>query len=572
MIFFRTIRWKNLLSTGNHFTEVKLDRSPNTLVIGVNGAGKSTLLDALTFALFGKPFRNINKPKLINSINDGDCVVEVEFRIGIREYKIERGMKPNVFNIYCDGVLQDQDAKSKDYQSYLETHILKFNYKAFTQIVILGSSSFVPFMRLPAADRRAIIEELLDIKIFSSMNGIVKGRLNDIKTEAESIKSELSATHSKIELQKKYVEEAKKNSSAQTDKLNVEITELNTQIQKLTDDAIVIQKHMDSLQVTITDEASVKEKLEKLRKFETKIEAKIKGFEADLKFYHDNDNCPKCRQGIDEHFKTQVYETANTSLNECRTGLSQLEKEVEKLSARREEILAVWKKIAAHGNEMSRVNATIRVMQTQVNKLQQDKAALSNRKLLSTDMLAVSEQLVRDLEALQKRKIVNNETKQYHDVAATLLKDNGIKTKIIRQYLPVINKMVNKYLAAMDFFVAFEIDEEFNETIKSRHRDMFKYDNFSEGEKMRIDLALLFTWRTVAKLKNSMNTNILILDEVFDSSLDNTGTEEFMKLLNTLGNEANVFVISHKGDILVDKFKSVIKFEKHQSFSRIAKP
>ena len=570
MIHFKIIRWKNMLSTGNQFTEVKLDRSPNTLVIGINGAGKSTLLDALTFALFGKPFRNINKPKLVNTINDKDCLVEVEFRIGSREYKIERGIKPAVFNIYCNGVLQDQEAKSKDYQDYLETHILKFNYKAFTQIVILGASSFVPFMQLPAADRRAIIEELLDIKIFSSMNSIVKGRLTGLKMTSEEIKGNISSTLSKIEMQKKYVEDAKKNSADNIQVKTAEYTETEEQVNKLLVNANLVQQHIDVLLKQIADENPTNEKLRKLHQFETKIETKVKKLEKELKFFEENDQCPTCTQAIDKVFKENTINTANISFNECVTGLTKLDEERNKLNIRLNEIGSVQKKIHQHQSELTRISASVRVMQTHMQKIQTDINQLKTRKILSDDMLEISEKLVKDLEGLHERRKDLTDIRQYFDVAATLLKDSGIKTKIIKQYLPVINKLVNKYLAAMDFFVAFEIDEEFNETIKSRHRDAFKYDNFSEGEKMRIDLALLFAWRSVAKLKNSMNTNLLILDEVFDSSLDSSGTEEFMKLLQTLGNESNVFVISHKGDILVDKFRSVIRFEKIQNFSRIA--
>lgn len=569
MIHFRAIRWKNFLSTGNVFTEVKLDRSPNTLVIGANGAGKSTLLDALTFALFGKPFRNVNKPKIINTINDKDCLVEVEFRIGTREYKIERGIKPNIFNIYCNGQLQDQEAKSKDYQDYLETHVLKFNYKAFTQIVILGASSFVPFMQLPAADRRAIIEELLDIKIFSSMNVIVKARLSNLKITGEEIKASITATLSKIDMQKKYVEDAKKSSADQNNRKVAEYRENEEQVDKLAADAVIIQRHVDALMKQIDDESVTNEKLRKLHTFESKIETKIKKLEKELKFFQDNDQCPTCTQAISEHFKIGAVHTANTSLHECTTGMVKLEEERNKLTTRLVDIGHVQKKIYQHQSELTRINASVTQIQKYMAKLQTEIKELSGKKVLSDDMLKMSEKLVKDLEDLQSRRKDLNDIRQYFDVASTLLKDSGIKTKIIKQYLPVINKLVNKFLAAMDFFVNFEIDEEFNETIKSRFRDSFKYDNFSEGEKMRIDLALLFTWRSVAKLKNSMSTNLLILDEVFDSSLDSTGTEEFMKLLNSLGTEANVFVISHKGDILADKFRSVITFKKEKNFSRI---
>jgi DNA repair exonuclease SbcCD ATPase subunit len=562
----------NFLSTGNGFTEVLLDKSPNTLVIGTNGAGKSTILDALTFALFGKPFRNINKPNIINTINDRDCLVEVEFRIGTKEYKVVRGLKPAVFSIYCNDVLMDQSAAAKDYQEHLESHILKFNYKAFTQIVILGSSSFIPFMQLQASDRRAIIEELLDIKIFSSMNMIVKTRLNAIKQMAIDLKTNMDNTLAKIEMQKKYVEEARKSHGDQVEKKNKEHVENEDHIKKLQSEVKLIQRHIESLIKQILDESSIVDKLKKLSSFETKMETKSKKLDKELEFYITHDDCPTCRQILDPTFKKQAIEKSNTHIHEIRSGLDQLNEQQDKHNTRLLEIRAVQKKIHDHNSELTRINASMAQIQKYMANLQCEILKLVNKKVLSDDMTAVSEQLVKDLEDLQNRRRDTSDIKQYFDVAATLLKDNGIKTKIIKQYLPVINKLVNKYLAAMDFFVNFEINDEFKETIKSRHRDAFSYENFSEGEKMRIDLALLFTWRAIAKLKNSMNTNLLILDEVFDSSLDITGTEEFMKLLNTLGTECNVFVISHKGDILIDKFRSVIRFEKIKNFSRISTP
>lgn len=569
MIYFRRLRWKNFLSTGNQFTEILLDKSPNTLVIGSNGAGKSTMLDALTFALFGKPFRNINKPNIVNTINDRECLVEIEFRIGTKEYKIERGLKPNIFNIYCNGVMQDQDAKTKDYQDYLENNILKFNYKAFTQIVLLGSSSFIPFMQLIASDRRTIIEDLLDIKIFSSMNMIVKSRLNNIKITANEISSNLSNVLGRIDLQKKYVEEAKKSNSEQIQKKEDEYSEHKTHLDKLSGDVELVNKHINVLLKQVADETSVLDKLKKLYTFETKIESNTKKAEKELAFFTDNNECPTCQQSIEENFRKQALEKANTAIHSFQEGLKQLEEQQNKHNVRLNEIQSIQKKIHNHQSEITRITASIVQIQKFLEKLRSEITELQTKKVLSDDMAQVSENLLKMLEDLQNRRKDITDIKQYFDVAATLLKDSGIKTKIIKQYLPIINKLANKYLASMDFFVNFEIDEEFEETIRSRHRDNFSYENFSEGEKMRIDLALLFTWRAVAKLKNSMDTNLLILDEVFDSSLDNTGTEEFMKVLNSLGSECNVFVISHKGDILVDKFRSVIKFQKIKNFSEI---
>jgi len=566
MIQFKVLRFKNFLSTGNIFTEIKLDKSPNTLIIGMNGAGKSTMLDALTFVLFGKPFRNINKPTLVNAINTKDCVAEVEFRTLNRNYKIVRGIKPNIFEIYADDVLINQEAASKDYQEVLEDQILKFNYKAFTQIVILGSASFTPFMQLSASDRRTIIEDLLDINIFSAMNVVVKEKSNEIKQRATELKQQLESTLQKIELQKKFITDAKKNNDEQVLKKETEYSEQEAQVTKLQSDVTLVQRHIDILIKKVEDESKVKDKQKKLSQLEAKIENNIGKFKKDIEFYTKNSTCPSCDQAINN--KDEKVHQCNSKIDELNDGLEKLTDEYNKVSERLTEITTINKKIIKHGNAVSETNASVTQIQKYMKKLLAEIKDLKEKKVLSDDMMTVSKELVDKLEQLNSEKIKLSETKTYIDVSAALLKDTGIKAKIIKQYLPIINKLVNKYLASMDFFINFEINEEFKETIKSRFRDEFSYQNFSEGEKMRIDLALLFTWRAIAKMKNSMNTNLLILDEVFDSSLDNSGTEEFMKLINTL-NETNVFVISHKGDILVDKFRSVIKFDKIKNFSRI---
>lgn len=568
MIIFKTLKWKNFLSTGNFWTEIELDKSPNTLVVGTNGAGKSTMLDALTFALFGKPFRNINKPTLLNSINQKDCLVEVNFKIKSKHYRVVRGIKPAVFEIYIDGELVDQDAASKDYQQILEEQILKFNYKAFTQIVILGSSSFVPFMQLSAADRRTIIEDLLGIDIFSAMNIVVKERATTIKNRAAELKTAVDTTLSKVELQKKFIEDAQKNNKELALRKEVEYQDQVAQINKLTKDGELVQKHIDALLKSITDEKLLKDKQKKLDQFEAKIESNISKVRKDIQFYTLNSTCPTCDQAI-SNGEAKVHE-CNYKLSGYSEGIAKLQDEYNKVSERLTEIAGIHRKISDHTSEISRINASIVQIQKYARKLSAEIEDLQSKKVLSEDMMNVSKELVEKLESLNKERRELVDTKNYIDMAASLLKDSGIKAKIIKQYLPVINKLVNKYLASMDFFVAFEINEEFKETIKSRHRDDFSYNNFSEGERMRIDLALLFTWRAVAKMKNSMNTNLLILDEVFDSSLDNTGTEEFMKLINTLS-DTNVFVISHKGDVLLDKFKNVVKFAKKNNFSYIEK-
>jgi DNA repair exonuclease SbcCD ATPase subunit len=571
MILFEKVRWKNFLSTGASFTEIGFTKSSNTLIIGHNGAGKSTILDALCFGLFGKPFRKINKPQLMNSINNADCVVEVEFSIGKKNYKVIRGIKPNVFEIYCNDVLLNQDAKAKDYQEHLEKFILKLNYKSFTQVVILGSASFVPFMQLSPADRRAIIEDLLDIQIFSSMNTIVKEKMSVIKDGSQKVKYEMDLSAEKIKMQKESIEEHKKHNDAEIEKKQTEIEESQSQIAQLNKDIQFIQKHIDVLQSKISDQSSMQNRSKKFLQLESKLESKLKKLDKDVLFYEENDNCPTCKQGISDSFRHSQLTGINQTKGEVGTAIKDIETQIESTTKRLEEIQKIVKHISEHNNEVVKHNSTISAVNTYITKLQREISELSNRKDNLEEENAKLKELREQLSGLIKKQEELSVEKQYYDYATTLLKDTGIKTKIIKQYLPIMNKLINKYLTAMDFFVNFNINENFEETIKSRHRDEFSYANFSEGEKMRIDLALLFTWRQIAKLKNSTNTNLLILDEVFDSSLDTVGTEEFLKLIHDMGNDTNVFVISHKGDQLFDKFRSVIKFEKKNNFSRIAK-
>ena len=571
MIVFTTIRWKNLLSTGNVFTEIKLDKSTNTLIVGQNGAGKSTILDALTFALFGKPFRKINKPQLMNSINNANCVVEVEFTIGKKKYKIVRGMKPNIFEIHCDNVLINQDAKAKDYQEHLEKVILKLNYKSFTQVIVLGSAAFIPFMQLSAADRRAIIEELLDIGIFSSMNTLVKNKLSAIKDGQRDVEYTLKLTAEKIEMQKQNIEDHKKLSEAEIEKKTAEIQKNNDFLNETMKNVGLIQKHIDALESQIADENSVNSKQSKFLQIESKFEDSIKKLKREIKFYDDNDNCPTCQQAITTEHKAKHVEEKNKKVSEITEAANKLNDEMLKVNERIANISGVIKHINAHQAEIVKLNAqfsSITAYNTKV--LQEIEILKNNTKTIGNDNTKLKELKVELDKAITESKQLSAD-KQYHEFAATLLKDTGIKTKIIKQYLPVMNKLINKYLTAMEFFVNFNLNENFEETIKSRHRDEFSYASFSEGEKMRIDLALLFTWRQIAKMKNSVSTNLLILDEVFDSSLDGVGTEEFMKLLNSMDKSTNVFVISHKGDQLFDKFRSVIRFEKKNNFSQVAK-
>ena len=571
MIIFKTIRWKNILSTGNSFTEIRLDKSPNTLIIGNNGAGKSTVLDALCFGLFGKPFRKINKPNLLNSINNQNGIVEIEFSIGKKYYKVIRGIKPNIFEVYCDDKLADQDAKAKDYQEHLEKFILKLNFKSFTQVVILGSASFVPFMQLSPADRRAIIEDLLDIQIFSSMNGVVKEKMAAIKDGVTKTKYEMELTSERINFQKQSIEDHKNRNDVEIEKKKKEITTSIDQTFTLQRDIELIQKHINVLQKKIEDKISVEKKSKKLLQLESKIETNIKKNEKDIAFYEEHDNCPTCKQPIDGEFKQDQVTERKSKVNTQREGLTEIATQIAQANQRIEEIQNINKHINGHNNEIVKHNSTISAVNKYISKLQNEIEELANRKDNLEDENAKLKELKDQLtELLTKQEELSTE-KQYLEFAGSLLKDTGIKTKIIRQYLPIMNKLINKYLTAMDFFVNFNINENFEETIKSRHRDEFGYANFSEGEKMRIDLALLMTWRQVAKLKNSTNTNLLILDEVFDSSLDGVGTDEFLKLIHEMGSDTNIFVISHKGDQLFDKFRSIIKFEKYNNFSRIAK-
>jgi len=571
MILFQKVRWRNLLSTGNSFTEILLNKSTNTLIIGNNGAGKSTILDALCFGLFGKPFRKINKPNLLNSINQQNGVVEIELAIGKKSYKIIRGIKPNLFEIYCNGDLLNQDAASRDYQEVLEKSILKLNYKSFTQVVILGSASFVPFMQLSPGDRRLIIEDLLDIQIFSSMNGLVKDKMSLIKDSTQKLKYELDLTAEKITIQKQHIEENKKQNDVEIKKKQDEVKLSIDQYFGLQRDIELIQKHIDVLNSKITDKLAVEKKSTKLLQLESKLESRVKKLDKEVSFYNENDNCPTCRQGIESSFRKDQLKTLGQNKEEVNKGLTEISTQISDTNKRIEEIQSYLKHIQAHNNEIVKHNSTINAINKYVIKIQKEIEELTTHKNSLEDdneSLKILKQKLSDLVSEQKELSTE---KHYYEYAANLLKDGGIKTKIIKQYLPIMNKLINKYLTAMDFFVNFNINESFEETIKSRHRDDFSYSNFSEGEKLRIDLALLFTWRQIAKLKNSTNTNLLILDEVFDSSLDAVGTEEFLKLIQDMGKDTNVFIISHKGDQLFDKFRSIIKFQKINNFSQVVK-
>ena len=553
MIKFKTIRWKNFLSTGNAFTEIKLDKSFSTLIVGENGSGKSTLLDAITFALFNKPFRNISKPQLVNSINKKNSLVEVEFTIGTKAYIIRRGIAPSVFEIEIEGKLVNQDASVRDYQQYLEETILKLNYKSFTQIVVLGSASFTPFMQLPLAQRREIIEDILDISIFTKMKEVLKNKITELKEKVKLIDGELTLIKEKAKLQEQYIKTLESDKQERISKIEEEICSIQKTIESLTTIVTTRVEEKNSL-------SSIESKKQKVDSLRNEFIRKIKESKIELEFYHNNNDCPTCKQEISHQFKVSMSEEKLDRIDE-------LEKAQVELSIKWEEINKTYEQYLEISQKIIEVNNNIITNQTILQRLLVEKNTVQSK---IGDIEKENKKLKEiAVDALDKNAIRNElkEQQEYQTIAEHLLKDSGIKTKIIRQYLPVINKLVNRYLQAMDFFVQFDLDETFKETIKSRFRDNFSYSSFSEGEKQRIDLALIFTWRTIAKMKNSANTNLLLLDEVFDSSLDVNGTDYVMSLLNTIGEDTNVFVISHKGDQLFDKFRSQIKFEKKNNYS-----
>ena len=570
MIKFKKIRWKNFLSTGGQFTEVDFTKSSSTLIVGENGAGKSTILDAICFVLFNKPFRNINKPQLMNTINGKLLVVEVEFSIGNKDYRIVRGMKPGIFEIYCNDILLNQDAAARDYQKYLEESILKLNYKSFTQIVILGSASFTPFMQLALGSRREIIEDILDIQIFTVMNAVLKDKTTDIKARITEIENAITLGKNKVKLHQQYIATLENDKQKKVEDVQKRILESNAEISQLNAGMLVEQEKETSCKSSISDADEKRNKRTEMGALLRKLSERITNQETSIQFYHDHDVCPTCSQDLDEHLKGSAIELHTHKREEVQSAIEALGLQLEGIETRLNEIDAIEKKISEYTSNIIRYQSKIIASQTYIQKLQADLAVNNNDTANIEDETRKLKNLAKEVVSLAGEKSKLSEDKHYLDIAGVLLKDTGIKTKIIRQYLPAINKLVNKYLAAMDFFVHFELDESFNEVIKSRHRDEFSYASFSEGEKQRIDLALLFTWRTIAKMKNSASTNLLLLDEVFDSSLDTNGTDYVMNLLNTIGEDTNVFVISHKGDQLLDKFKSVIKFQKYQNFSRIS--
>tara|TARA_B100000900_G_scaffold415712_1_gene446802 strand:- start:1728 stop:3398 length:1671 start_codon:yes stop_codon:yes gene_type:complete len=553
MILFEKIRWKNFLSTGNSFTEIEFNRSPSTLVVGENGSGKSTMLDAVCFALFNKPFRKISKTQLINSINNKKLIVEIEFRVGQKEFKVIRGVKPSVFELYCDGQMLDQDAAVRDTQKYLEESILKMNFKSFTQIVILGSASFTPFMQLPTASRREIIEDILDIEIFTTMNQVLRDKIAVLRDEIRDVETEVEVAKSKANVQRKYIDQLERDKKIKVDKIKEkidEIIEASTELEIKLSEATAEKESYD-------DPKQRKQKLDTLK---DKLDSNLRKARKELDFYHNTEECPTCKQGLTHDFKEEKQKEKSDRIGELEEGLENMNSEYDSVYEAMEKYDSISTVIQETQSEIITQERYRNRMTLELNEAETNVADIDEEKSKLKD-LAV------DLTTKNKLKTDKGEEQHYNTAATSLLKDTGIKTRVIRQYLPIINQLVNKYLAAMDFFVHFDLDEKFNETIKSRHRDKFSYSSFSEGEKQRIDLALLFTWRTIAKMKNSASTNLLLLDEVFDSSLDNNGVDYVMNLLSTIGEETNVFVISHKGDQLFDKFRNQIKFEKIRNYS-----
>ena len=568
MILFERIRWKNFLSTGNQFTEMCFNENQTTLIIGNNGSGKSTVLDALTFSLFGKPFRKINKPLLVNSVNEKECLVEVELSIGSINWKIVRGIKPNVFEIWRNGTLLDQSAAALDQQKWLEQNVLKMNYKSFTQIVILGSSTFVPFMQLSASNRREVIEDLLDIKIFSSMSGIIKEKIRQTKDEIKVLQLKKESLNDKVQMQKNFIEELENRAAEDIRVKEGNIMGLLDEENKFMHENIKIVEELDDLNKVLNSYTGATEKLRKLGNLKGKISNKVSTITKEHKFFTENTVCPTCDQAIEETFRINRINDAQTKAKELQSGYKELEEAIKEEEERERHFTTLSKEISKLNNDISQNNARISGCQRQIRSLESEVQKLTDQLANRNTEHEKLETFKDNLKTTYDELVSKKDTINYYDFSYSLLKDGGVKSKIIKKYLPLINQQVNRYLQMMDFYINFTLDEEFNETVQSPIHENFSYSSFSEGEKMRIDLALLFTWREVARMKNSVNTNLLIMDEVFDSSLDGFGTEEFMKIIRFVIKDANIFIISHK-ESLYDKFLHVTKFEKVKGFSRI---
>ena len=568
MILFEKIRWKNFLSTGNQFTEVELNKNSTTLIVGNNGAGKSTILDALCFVLFGKAFRKINKPQLVNTTNEKDCLVEIELKIGSTDWMIRRGIKPNIFEIYRNGSVLDQSSSAIDQQKYLEQSILKMNYKSFTQIVILGSSNFVPFMQLTAASRREVIEDLLDIKIFSSMNVIIKEKIRSLKEEIRTLELKKESVKDKVEMQQNFIEELENLSNANINANKEKIANLDKEIGDYMEENT---SNEDPLRALIREQDAITgyaEKLRKLGNLKGKISQKVSTITKEHKFFTENTVCPTCTQSIEETFRINKINDAQNKAKELQTGYKELEEAIKEEEERERQFNNLSEEIRKLTNGISQNNIKINGLQRQIRNLESEIQTITENLANRNSEHEKLEQFKNDLKTVYDDLSGKKDLIQYHDFSYSLLKDSGVKSKIIKKYLPLINQQVNRYLQMLDFYINFTLDEEFNETVQSPIHEDFSYSSFSEGEKQRIDLALLFTWREVAKFKNSTNTNLLILDEVFDSSLDGFGTEDFLKIIRYVIKDANVFIISHKVG-MEDRFESVLRFEKIKGFSRM---
>ena len=570
MIQFKSCRWKNFLSTGNDFIDINLEKAPTTLIVGQNGSGKSTLLDALSFGLFGKPHRDINKNQLINSVNGKKTIVEVEFEIGSKLFKIVRGIKPNKFEIYKDGKIINQASNARDYQKFLEQNILKLNHKSFHQIVVLGSSSFIPFMQLPAWSRREVIEDLLDINIFSKMNQLLKERNANIKDQLIDIGHRLDLTKTKMAAQEKYIKDLQGINKDQINQKRDSIRTHKQEINGLFEESKTLGKNLSASMSSEEDNYQRQmDQIANIKSHNLQLNSEIKKLVKEAKFYEDNDNCPTCDQSIDLELKNEKIALVKTTAAEVQAEKEDLQRKLSVLSTTTTEINKNLDKLRTKQNKINSNNDSISLLQKEIDKIQKEINKLSGQTGDVKQAKDSLSQLRDNKDDLTEDKLKYTEERTYNEVIGEMLKDTGIKTKVVKQYLPVMNRLINEYLQVLDFFVAFHLDENFNETIRSRHRDTFNYASFSEGEKQRIDLSLLFTWRQIAKMKNSAATNLLVLDETFDSSLDIDGIESLTKILSTLDSDSNVFIISHKGDVLENKFRSKIEFFKDRNFSKI---
>ena len=569
MIYFKKLRWRNFLSTGNQFIEVDMAKSQSTLIIGKNGSGKSTFLDALCYVLFNKPFRNIKKEQIVNTINQQDCEIQVEFETKNKKYKVVRGIKPNKFEIYCNDVMLNQDANNIDHQNILENNILKCNFRAFKQVVILGSSTYLPFMHLRAKHRREVVEEILDIRVFTYMDLLLRAKQGELAKSVVDVRHRFDLMTEKYELQKKHFEEIQNRDKTDVEDKRKQLKENEQSNYEYNQKLQLLNEKIISTKAEIWGGEKILGKEKELDKLETKIEHKLEKEKKDVAFFEQNDNCPTCTQPIDLRFKqTQIYE-GKKKISKLEEGLQQLAAEMGKTQEKIKEYKAVEKRLNDLDIQVAKVNTSISEINRHSNRLDTEIARLENTNDNSNQIQKELEQIKEDLKLVNVEKNKAIEEKKLIDIAREILNDTGVKSNVIKKYVPIINNLINKYLTSLDFFVNFNLDIEINETIKSRFRDTFNYESFSEGEKLRIDLALLFTWRAIAKMKNSTNTNLLILDEIFDSSLDGQGTDDFFKIIKSLQNE-NTFIISHKGDILFDKFTNIIKFEKVHNFTRIA--